>query len=125
VGGKSVVLPASSQPPPPTDPPPPPPESVCAGLTAEDELIPSLNISVIKGTVSQDFLLLVFFMNYLPPSPAEIFASHDAPPAANYAKATTGVVDTGGKFATSVNDTGGKIATVVNNTGVRKNMKPS
>ncbi len=30
--------------------------------------------------------------------------------AANFAYSTTGVVDTGGKFATGVNDTGGKFA---------------
>ena len=49
---------------------------------------------VLKGTVSRDFLLLVFFMNQFPPSPrvfhldrfeffrkfAEIFASQGAPP---------------------------------------------
>jgi hypothetical protein len=50
--------------------------------------------SYLKGTVSRDFLLLVFFMNQFPPSPrvfhldrfkffrkfAEIFASQGAPP---------------------------------------------
>ncbi len=50
--------------------------------------------SVVKGTVSRDFLLLVFFMHKFPPSPrlfhldrfeffkkfAEIFASQGAPP---------------------------------------------
>ena len=49
---------------------------------------------LLKGTVSRDFLLLVFFMNQFPPSPrvfhldrfkvflkfAEIFASQGAPP---------------------------------------------
>jgi hypothetical protein len=49
---------------------------------------------IFKGTVSRDFLLLVFFMNQFPPSPrvfhldrfeffrkfAEIFASEGAPP---------------------------------------------
>jgi hypothetical protein len=49
---------------------------------------------MLKGTVSRDFLLLVFFMNQFPPSPrvfhldrfeffrkfAEIFASQGAPP---------------------------------------------
>ncbi len=38
------------------------------------------------------------------------------PAAANFATGTTGVVDTGGKFATSVNDTGGKFAAIVNDT---------
>ncbi len=51
----------------------------------------------LEGTVSRDFLLLVFFMNKFPPSPrvshwdrfeffrkfAEIFASQGAPPVAN------------------------------------------
>ncbi len=45
--------------------------------------------AIFKGTVSRDFLLLVFFMNQFPP-------------------VATGVNDTGGKFATGVNDTGGK-----------------
>jgi hypothetical protein len=31
-------------------------------------------------------------------------------------RSTTGVNDTGGKFATGVNDTGGKIAAVINDT---------
>ncbi len=98
----------------------------------------------LKGTVSRDYLPLVFFMNQFPPSPrvshqdrfeffqkfAEIFASQGAPPvsttpaaylppvsrtpAANFATSFASVVDTGGKFATSVNDTGGKYATGVN-----------
>jgi hypothetical protein len=45
-------------------------------------------LPMLKGTVSRDFLLLVFFMN-----------------------------DTGGKFATGVNDTGGKFANGVNDAG--------
>jgi hypothetical protein len=94
----------------------------------------------LKGTVSWDFLLLVFFMNQFPPSPrvfhldrfeffrkfAEIFASQGAPPVsttpvanlppvsatpvANFS--TIFVVDTGGKFATGVNDAGGKLPLV-------------
>ncbi len=54
----------------------------------------SASSSIIKGTVSRDFLLLVFFMNQFPPSSrvfhldrleffrkfAEIFASQGAPP---------------------------------------------
>ncbi len=38
-------------------------------------------------------------------------------PEANFAIGTTGVVDTGGKFATIVNDTGGKFAAGVSDTG--------
>jgi hypothetical protein len=94
-------------------------------------------ISTFKGTVLQVFLLLVCFMNQIPPSPrvshldgfkffrkfSEIFTSQGAPPvsttptanlppvlstlAANFSTSFTSVVDTGGKFATSVNDTGG------------------
>ncbi len=89
-----------------------------------------------KGTVSRDFLLLVFFMNQFPPSPrvfhldrfeffrkfAEKFASQGAPPVsatpvANFSTIFASVVDTGGKFANGVNDTGGKFATGVNDAG--------
>ncbi len=95
----------------------------------------SLREVAIKGTVSQDFLLLVFFMNQFFPAPEypiRIFSNFlenfwrylqvkvhhrclatgisDLPlisttPATNFA---TGVNDTGCKFATGVNDTGGK-----------------
>jgi hypothetical protein len=70
----------------------------------------------LKGTVSQDFLLQVFFMNQFPPAPeypirtvsiffqkfAEIFASQGAPPvsttsAENFVTSFASVVDTGGK----------------------------
>ena len=101
----------------------------------------------IKGTVSRDFSLLVFFINQFPPSIwvyhyghfeffrkfAEIFASQgappvsttpvanlppvSAPPVANFSTIFASVVDTGGKFATGVNDTGGKFATGVNDAG--------
>jgi hypothetical protein len=90
----------------------------------------------LKGPVSRDFLLLVFFMNQFPPSPrvfhldrfeffrkfAEIFASQGAPPVsttpvANLSTVFASVVDTGGKFATGVNDNGGKFATGVNDAG--------
>ena len=83
--------------------------------------------SPFKGTVSRDFLLLVFFVNQFPPSPrvfhldhfkffqkfAEKFASQGAPlvsatPVANFSTIFASVIDTGGKFATGVNDTGGK-----------------
>ncbi len=100
-----------------------------------------------KGTVSRDFLLLVFFMNQFPPSPrifhldlfeffrkfAEIFASQGAPPlsmtlvanlppvsatrVANFPPIFASIVDIGGKFASGVNDTGGKYATGVVDTG--------
>ncbi len=70
-----------------------------------------------KGTVSRDFLLLVFFMNQFPPSPrvfhldrfdffrkfTEIFAGQGAPPVsttpvANFYTIFASVVDTGGKY---------------------------
>jgi hypothetical protein len=102
---------------------------------------------LLKGTVSRDFLLLVFLMNQFPPSPrvlhwdrfelfrkfAEMLASHGAPPvsttpvanlppvsatpAENFSTNFASVVDTGGKFATGVNDTGDKFATGVNDAG--------
>jgi hypothetical protein len=72
---------------------------------------------LLKGTVSRDFLLLVFFMNQFPPSSrvfhldrfkfflkfAEIFASQGAPPVsatpvANFSTIFASVVDTGGKL---------------------------
>jgi hypothetical protein len=95
-------------------------------------------MKLLKGTVSRDFLLLVFFMNQFAPSSrvfhldrleffrkfAEIFASQGAPPVSmtpvanlppvsatpvtNFSTIFTSVVDTGGKFAAGVNDTDGK-----------------
>jgi hypothetical protein len=95
-----------------------------------------------KGTVSRDFLLLVFFMNQFFPRPrvlhldhfeffrkfAKIFASQGAPPVsttpvanlapvsatppANFYTIFASVVDTGGKFATGVNDASGKLPPV-------------
>jgi hypothetical protein len=91
-----------------------------------------------KGTVSRDFLLLVFIMNQFLPHPrvfhldrfeffrkfAEIFASQGAPPvsttpvanfppvsatpAENFYTIFASVVDTGGKFAPGIVGTGGK-----------------
>jgi hypothetical protein len=59
----------------------------------------------LKGTVSRDFRLLVFFMNQFPPiSPA-------------------GVADTGGKFATGVVDTGGAPLLANISANFRKNSK--
>jgi hypothetical protein len=100
------------------------------------------NLYVLKGTVSRDFLLLVFFMHQFPPIPivfpldrfkffrkfAEIFASQGAPPVptipvanlppesatpvANFSTIFTSSVDTDSKFASGVNDTGGKLPPV-------------
>ena len=101
----------------------------------------------LKGTVSRDFLLLVFFMNQFPPSPrvfhlnrfeffrkfAEIFASQGAPPVSTTPAAklppvsTTPVANLTAVSATpvanfstifpSVVDTGGKFATGISDTG--------
>ncbi len=64
----------------------------------------------LKGTVSRDFLLLVFFMNQFPPSipftPFQIFSK--IPGDIRVSRCTTGINDTGGKFVTSISDTGGK-----------------
>ena len=98
----------------------------------ENTLAVAVEIKV-KGTVSRDFLLMVFFLNHFPPSPrvfhldrfeffqkfTEIFASQGAPPVANlppvsatpvanFSTIFASVIDTGGKFAAGVNDTGGK-----------------
>jgi hypothetical protein len=100
-----------------------------------------------KGTVSRDFLLLVFFMDQLPPSPrvfhldrfeffrkfAEIFVSQCAPPvsttpvanlppvsttpAAKLPAVSTTPVANFSPIFASAVDTGGKFATGVNDTG--------
>jgi hypothetical protein len=59
---------------------------------------------VLKGTVSRDFLLLIFFMNQFPPSPRVpylIRTVSNLPPVSRtlaklVAKFAAGVVDTGG-----------------------------
>ncbi len=91
----------------------------------------------LKGTVSRDFLLLVFFMNQFPPPHprvfhldrfkifrkfAEIFASQGAPPVSTTPVANLPLVSAtpAANFYTifaSVVDTGGKFATGVNDTG--------
>jgi hypothetical protein len=97
----------------------------------------------VKGTVSRDFLLMVFFFldrfEFFQKF-TEIFASQGAPaapaklppvsttpvanlppvsatPVANFSTIFASVVDTGGKFAAGVNDTGGEFATGVVDTG--------
>jgi hypothetical protein len=91
-----------------------------------------------KGTVSRDFLLLVFFMNQFFLSPTvfqkdrfhffskirgDIFKSRcttgifDNGSPKKISTSIACVVDTGGKFATGVNDIGGKFATSVNGSG--------
>ncbi len=75
-----------------------------------------------KGTVSRNFLPQVFFMNHLAPSPLiitlgsfRIFSKIRGD--IRKSRCTTGVNDTGGKFANGINNTGGKFATGINNTG--------
>jgi hypothetical protein len=78
-----------------------------------------------KGTASRDFLLLVFYMNQFPPQPqstAEIFSKSMCTTGINdtggkFATSFASVVDTGGKFVNGVNYTSGKFAAGVNNTG--------
>jgi hypothetical protein len=72
--------------------------------------------------VSRDFLLLVFFMNQFPPSPRvfhldrfDFFAKIRGD--IRESRCTTGINNTGGKFAPGVNDTGGKIAAGIKDTG--------
>jgi hypothetical protein len=57
-----------------------------------------------KGTVSQDFLLQIFFMNHFPPSPEKNIRVISNL-LENFGDIRN---DTSGKFAIGVNDTGGK-----------------
>jgi hypothetical protein len=70
-----------------------------------------------KGTVSRDFLLLVFSPQpqSIPLGPFQIFSKIHGD--IHKSRCTTGINDTGGKFASGVNYTGGKIAISINNTG--------
>ncbi len=87
-----------------------------------------------KGTVSQDFLLLVFFMNQFPPSSRvfhldhlkffrkfeEIFARQGAPPVsttpvANFSTIFAGIVDTGGNLPPVSTTTAANLPPVSNN----------
>ena len=60
------------------------------------------NLNTLKGTVSRDFLLLVFFMNQFPPKPLSIplgpfriFSKIRGD--SRSSRLTTGINDTGGK----------------------------
>ncbi len=86
-------------------------------------LLPSYcHLHCFKGTVSRDFLVVVFFMNQfpqrhrwqiLPPvSLVLLIPVANSPPVSTIPAANTGVNDTGGKFAAGVNDTGGKLPPV-------------
>jgi hypothetical protein len=82
----------------------------------------------LKGTVSRDFLLQVFFMNQLSLKPPKITLGSfrillKIRGDIRKSKCTTGINDTGCKFATGgklaagVNYTNGKFATGINDTG--------
>jgi hypothetical protein len=85
--------------------------------------------NICKGTISQDFLLKVFFINHLPQASENnirvilnllensqrylqvkvYHAPLSTTPAVNFSTGTAGLVDTGGKFAASINKTCGKL----------------
>jgi hypothetical protein len=76
---------------------------------------------VFKGTVSRDFLRLVFFMNQFPLPPQSIpFRPFQICSKIRgdirESRCTTGINDTGGEIATGINDTGGKFATGISDT---------
>jgi hypothetical protein len=87
---------------------------------------------VFKGTVSRDFLLLVFFTNQFPPlpqsiplGPFQIFSKIRGD--IRKSRCTTGINDAGGKFVTSfasVVDTGGKFAPVTYNGNNIRLLRP-
>ncbi len=88
------------------------------GLTWEIGLWLMIQSTTFKGTVSRDFLLLVFLMNQFPPQPRSIalgpFRIFSKIRGDNCkSRCTTGINDTGGKFATGINNAGGKFATGV------------
>ncbi len=73
----------------------------------------TLHHTSVKGTVSRDFLLLVFFMNQffpqlqsIPLGPLQIFSKIRGD--IRKSRCTTGINYISGKFATGVNNTGGK-----------------
>ncbi len=73
----------------------------------------------LKGTMSRDFLLLVFFQESVSPQPQSTAKSTlvSTTPVANFSTIFASIVDTGGKFATGVNDTGAKFAAGVDDAG--------
>ncbi len=87
-------------------------------------------VKILKGTVSRDFLLLVFLWISFLPAPeypirtvSNFFNDNFSTTlAANFATRFASVVYTGGKFATGVNDTSDKFAAGVNDTG--GNLQP-
>jgi hypothetical protein len=99
-------------------------------LVPMSEKIKVLPAYVLKGTVSQDFLLQLFFMNHLPPSPRNnirVISNFienlrrylQVPPVSR----ATGVNDTCRKFAASVIDTGGAPSLAKISTNFRKKSK--
>ncbi len=82
----------------------------------DDRFFSGSNAYKFKGTVSRDFLLLVFYESIspqpqsIPLGPFRIVSKIRGD--IRKSRCTTGVNDTGGKFATGVNDTGGKLPLV-------------
>jgi hypothetical protein len=65
-------------------------------------LLTFLQLRILKGTVSQDFLLLVFFMNQFPPQPQSVLLGpfrifSNIRGDIRSSRLTTGVADTGEK----------------------------
>ncbi len=70
---------------------------------------------MVKGTVSRDFLLQVFFHESPSPKPLKIMLGSSRiflkiHRDIHKSRCTTSIIDTSRKFATGVNDTGGKFA---------------
>ncbi len=78
---------------------------------------------LLKGTVSRDFRLLVFFMNQFPPNPSNqknfnYFVWTPSQPVSTtpgvpVAKFAPGVVETSGKYTNGVVDTGANLLPVL------------
>ncbi len=79
-----------------------------------------ISCSLVKETVSQDFLLQMFFMNHLPQAPGNnrvISKFSKIHGDIRKSRCTAGINNTGGKFATGINKIGGKIVAGINDTG--------
>ncbi len=69
----------------------------------------------LKGQCHEIFTFSFFSWIIFPPGTFQIFSKIRGD--IRKSRCTTGINDTGGKFATDVNDTDGKIATSINDTG--------
>ncbi len=82
-----------------------------------DDGMLKLLIMLIRDSVTRIFAT-GFFMNQVPPGPLEPFRFFSKIHGdIRKSRCSTGINDTGGKFATGVNDTGGKIVACSNDTG--------